>query len=199
MSTYTKAAGEFTLDSYRGSPLRAKIAYAEALLGWAETWLKNSHDMEGQAPFEGLAHAKRLRRMAHRIEVFFEEAAIAQLYHQEKAYAVGEGYTAVLRPPQERRGWDHAGVMTALIDAVTEQMTARHPSIPRRAAQQMITEAMWTVHKVGRIDWRSTDLREFGVDPDDFSTHTEVPARIDLRGDASYVRARTANRKVHLP
>lgn len=188
----------FTLWSYKDSMIRKKLAYTEALLGLVQSWLDNTHDMDGDASFDGLAHAKRIRRIAARIEDTFEEAAIAQMYHDDAAYKIGDGYTAVLRPGQDRRGWDNEAVMASLIDSTVEHMGHRFPFVPSKVLRAIVTEAMWAVHKAGRVEWRSTDLRDHGVDPDEHSRHVTTKASIDLRGDASYIR-RTKNRKRNLP
>ena len=84
----------FTLWSYKDSMIRKKLAYTEALLGLVQSWLDNTHDMDGDASFDGLAHAKRIRRIAARIEDTFEEAAIAQMCRQLLA-AGGEQVTVI--------------------------------------------------------------------------------------------------------
>lgn len=190
MHTSTHAGAE----PYSATALKHHLAHAEAHLKKAQALLEVTDDFAGDAPFDGLAHAKRLRRLSARIERLFTDAAIAQMHHDRKAYHVGRGYTAVLRPGEERRGWRDDEVMADLIAATVDRALARHPYLPPKAAKALLTEAMWTVYKAGRITWRSTSLRELGLDPDDYSHHAPTSPSLDMRGVSTHAPA-TPTRK----
>lgn len=188
-----------SLDRYKGSLVRMKMEYVAALLRWAINWLNGIQDMAPEAAFEGLAHAKKVRRLASLIEDVFEEAAIAEMYHQDLREYDGDGFRAVLRPGRDRKMWRHDAVMTDLVDQTCERMAERFPYVPQKVLTAVVTEAMWQVHKVGRIEWRSTDLRHAGVDPDKHSRRTQERPTIDLRGPASYATTKKRPRGVHSP
>lgn len=185
-----------SLDSYRESVTRAKMTYVAALLRWVSAWLAEVQDMTLDAALDGLAHAKQVRRYAYAVEKVFEEAAIAEMHHAGQVMHVGEGYTAVMRPGGDRKGWKHDQVMTSLIDQTCQRMSERFPYLPPEALRAVVTESMWQVHKTGRIEWRSTDLRRNGVDPDEHSTRTPEAPTIDLRGEASYINVHRRPRGV---
>lgn len=184
----------FTLTSYASSFVRKRLSQAESALREAHDWLSATDDVDGDSALTGLAHAKRVRRLATRVERAFEEAAIAQMHHDAKAYHVGDGFTAVLRPAHDRRDWKHADVMDDLVDVVIAKMAARYPAVAPSTVKNIVTEAMWDVHRAGRIEWRSTDLREFGLDPDDYSRTVSAPASLDMRGTQTHARVRPARK-----
>lgn len=183
------------LESYKASVLRTKMAYVHALLKWVAAYLGEVQDMEGGAAFDGLAHAKKIRRTAWGIEKTFEEAAIAEMFHAGTPIHEGDGYTAVMRPGQDRKGWKHPNVMQALIESTYQRMAERFPYVPEGILRAIVTESMWQVHKTGRIEWRSTDLRRAGIDPDAYSTKTPESPTIDLRGPASYADTPSTRRR----
>ena len=184
------------LSTYNGTYLRAKMEGVHLLLKWAVRWLADVQDMDMKASLEGLAHAKQIRRTAAALERTFEEAALAEMFHTDQAIHIGDGYTAVMRNGKARKGWRHDQVMAALIDTAVEQMHGKYPYVPEKLLASIVTEAMWRVHKAGRVEWRSTDLRAAGVDPDEFSTSTEDAPTIDLRGEASYATVKPRPRGV---
>lgn len=184
------------LTDYKNSVLRTKMAYVAALLRWASTWLAEVQDMTLDSAFEGLAHAKKVRRLASAVEKSFEEAAMAEMYHAGQPYYLGDGFTAVLRPGSDRKGWQHEKVMRALIERHVEKMQDRFPYVAESTLRAIVTESMWEVHKAGRIEWRSTDLRRAGVDPDLYSRRTEETPSIDMRGEATYVSPKRRPRGV---
>lgn len=180
----------FALTSYAASLLRKRFSQAESALKEAHAWIGNMQDSEGEAVFVALAHIKRVRRLSARVERSLEEAAIAQMHHDGQVYRVGDGYTAVLRPAQERRGWNNQAVMHDLEEAIIEKLTASNPAVPRSAVRAIAREALWSVHRAGRIEWRSTSLRDMGLDPDTYSTHVSVPESIDMRGTTTHAKTR---------
>lgn len=184
------------LIDYKNSVLRAKMAYVAALLRWASNWLAEVQDLSLEAAFEGLAHAKQVRRLASAVEKSFEEAAMAEMFHAEQPYYLGDGFTAVLRPGSDRKAWQHEKVMTALIEQHVEKMQDRFPYVPESTLRAVVTESMWEVHKAGRVEWRSTDLRRAGVDPDLYSKRTNEAPSIDMRGQATYVNPKRRPRGV---
>lgn len=184
------------LSSYKESILRAKMEYVHRLLRWAVKWLAEVQDMNMDTAFDGLAHAKKVRRTASAVERTFEEAALAEMFHSGQSIHVGNEYTAVLRSGRDRKGWKHDEVMTALIEATVERMQERFSYVPEKVLRAIVTESMWQVHKTGRVEWRSTDLRALGIDPDDYSTRTKERPTIDLRGEASYASVRPRPRGV---
>ena len=175
-----------SLDRYSGSILRMKMDYVAALLRWAHNWLNGVQDIPAAAAFEGLAHAKKVRRLAATIEDTFEEAAIAEMHHQDAYEYCADGITAVLRPGADRKRWKHDAVMDALVHKTCGRLVDRFPYIPSETLNAIVVEAMWSVHKAGRVEWRSSDLRRAGIDPDRYSHRTSEKPTIDLRGNASY-------------
>lgn len=178
------------LREFRGTVLHLKMEYAGALLRWALNWLNEVQDMSLQATFDGLAKAKSVRRTAASLEKAFEEAALAEMFHAGQSWYVGPDYEAIMRPGRDRKAWKHSKVMESLIDANVERMKERFPYVEERLLRTLVTESMWEVYKHGRIEWRSTDLRASGLDPDDFSQKTSEKPTIDLRGKASHSQAR---------
>lgn len=176
------------LESFKASYLRLKLDYIQALLRWCQHWLNEVQDMSRDAAFDGLATAKRTRRLASSVEKTFEDIAIAAMYQDGEAIHQGDGYMAILRTGTERKAWKHAEVMTALVDATVQVMIDRHPYVPEKIMRAIVTESMWRVHKCGRVEWRATDLRSFGVDPDAYSTKSRDEPSLDLRGEASYTQ-----------
>lgn len=149
-------------------------------------WLNEVQEMTPEAAFDGLAHAKKIRRTAKSIERTFEEAALAEMFHAGATSYTGTDYQAVIQRGRDRKNWKHPDVMDALIEANIERMQERFPYVPADLLRTLVTEAMWEVHKHGRIDWRSTDLRKSGINPDEFSERTQERPSIDLRGAGSY-------------
>lgn len=174
------------LERYRQSALHRKMEFAHALLRWAMNWLNEVQEMTPEAAFDGLAHAKKIRRTAKSIEKTFEEAALAEMFHAGATRYVGNDYEATMQPGNDRKNWKHPDVMEALIEANINRMQERFPYVPETLLKALITESMWEVHKHGRIAWRSTDLRKSGIDPDEFSERTRENPTIELRGAASY-------------
>lgn len=174
------------LERYRESALHRKMEFAHAILRWAMNWLNEVQEMTPDAAFDGLAHAKKIRRTAKSIEKTFEEAALAEMFHAGTTRHKGKDYEAVMQTGRDRKNWKHPDVMDALIEANIERMQGRFPYVPQDLLRTLVTESMWEVHKHGRIDWRSTDLRKSGIDPDDFSERTQERPTIDLRGAGSY-------------
>lgn len=175
-----------SFQAYRGSVLRMKTQYAIALVKWCLNWLDEVQEMSLPAALDGLAHAKRLRRFAATLERLFEDAAIAEMTYAQVDNFDADGYTATLRPGTSRRGWRNDEVMQELIEQQVRREAKRFPGVDRRALRAIVTESMWAVHKAGRIEWRSTDLRRAGIDPSEFSDITAGRASIDLRGPAAY-------------
>lgn len=174
------------LEKYQGSILHRKMEFVHALLRWAVNWLNEVQEMTTESAFDGLAHAKQIRRTASSIEKTFEEAALAEMFHAGQSLYTGKDYQAIMRPGNDRKGWKHSQVMEALIDSNIKRMQERFPYVPESLLRALVTESMWEVHKHGRIEWRSTDLRKSGIDPNDFSSRTQERPTIDLRGKGSY-------------
>lgn len=174
------------LERYRESALHRKMDFVHAILRWAMNWLNEVQEMTPEAAFDGLAQAKRIRRTAKGIEKTFEEAALAEMFHAGATTYTGRDYQAVMQTGRDRKNWKHPDVMDALIAANVERMQERFPYVPADLVRTLVTESMWEVHKHGRIDWRSTDLRKSGINPDDFSERTQERPTIDLRGEGSY-------------
>lgn len=174
------------LSDFKASVVGMKLAYVAALLRWTSKWLAEVQDMSMDAAFDGLAQAKQIRRLASSVEKTFEEAAMAEMFHNAQSYHVGKDYLAFLRPGTSRKGWKHPQVMEALIEQTCARMQERFPYVPESTLQAIVTESMWQVHKVGRVEWRSTDLRKNGVDPNLYSTRSIEDPSIDLRGEGSY-------------
>lgn len=166
--------------------IKKRMTHALLLIQDASRRLDEVQDTTLEASLDGLALAKKLRRTAWGLEKRFEDAATAEMYHTGEPIHAGDDYVAVLRPGSDRKGWKHPEVMKALIETTVETMTERFPYLPESSVQAIVTEAMWTVHRSGRIEWRSTDLRNMGVNPDLFSTKTVESPSIDLRGPGSY-------------
>lgn len=174
------------LERYRESALHRKMEFAHALLRWAVNWLNEVQEMTPDAAFDGLAHVKRIRRTASSVEKTFEEAALAEMFHAGETHYAGRDYQAIMRPGRDRKNWKHPEVMEALIEANIGRTQERFPYVPHSLLRAIVTESMWEVHKHGRIDWRSTDLRKSGINPDEFSEKTQERPTIDLRGSGSY-------------
>lgn len=174
------------LERYRESALHRKMEFAHAILRWSVNWLNEVQEMTPAAAFDGLAHAKRIRRTATSIEKTFEEAALAEMFHADATAYTGADYKAVMRSGRDRKNWKHPQVMEALIDANVTRMQDRFPYVPQELLRTLVTESMWEVHKHGRVEWRSTDLRRSGIDPDAFSERTQDRPTIELRGPGSY-------------
>lgn len=174
------------LERYRQSALHRKMEFAHALLRWAVNWLNEVQEMTPEAAFDGLAHAKKIRRTAKSIERTFEEAALAEMFHVGETRYVGSDYVATMQPGNDRKNWKHPDVMDALIEANISRMQDRFPYVPEDLLRALVTESMWEVHKHGRIAWRSTDLRKSGINPDEFSERTRENPTIELRGPGSY-------------
>lgn len=174
------------LETYRGTALRMKVQYAVALIRWSLNWLGEVQDMRLVAALDGLAHAKRLRRHAAVLERLFEDAAIAEMTFTGTEEVEADGYTAVLRSGGSRKNWRNDAVMQELIEQAVARERRRFPDVDARTLRRIVTESMWKVHQVGRIEWRSTDLRRHGIDPDEFSDTTPGRASVDLRGPAAY-------------
>lgn len=179
------------LEHYRGSILHRKMDFVHALLRWAVNWLNEVQEMTPEAAFDGLAQAKRIRRTAHGIEKTFEEAALAEMFHRGATHYTGRDYQAILRSGKDRKNWKHAEVMEALIESGVNRIQGRFPYVPDSLLRAVVTESMWEVHKHGRIEWRSTDLRKSGIDPNEFSVRTQEQPTIDLRGEGSYTTSAT--------
>lgn len=190
----TTSPEPFTMTRYASSFVRKRLSQAEAALKEAYAWLDNTDDFDGDSAFEGLAHIKRLRRLANRIEKTLEDGAIAQMHHYNQVYRIGDGYTAVLRPARERRGWDNAAVMADLEERVVEKVSSRNPAVAPSAVKAIVREAMWSVHKAGRIEWRSSDLRAIGLNPDSYSHHVSAPESLDMRGTRTHAQTRTSRK-----
>lgn len=174
------------LDDYPGSTLRGKIEFASALLRWALDYLTEVQDMTPQAAFDGLAHVKKARRLAKNVERWFEDAGIAEMYHQGIETYCGHGYTAELRSGNDRKDWDTAELAQELIEQRIDAAHQRFPDLSRRHLRAVVTEDVWTVLKAARPEWRSRALSDQGIDPNRYSTIIPGPARIELRGTASY-------------
>lgn len=174
------------LKRYRESILHRKMEFAHAILRWAVNWLNEVQEMTPEAAFDGLAHSKRIRRTASGIEKTFEEAALAEMFHAGETCYTGTDYRATMHLGRDRKNWKHPEVMEALIESNIERMRERFPYVPDDLLRTLVTEAMWEVHKHGRIDWRSTDLRRSGIDPNQFSERTQERPTIDLRGAGAY-------------
>lgn len=174
------------LERYRGSVLRQKMEFAHSILRWSMNWLNEVQEMTPEAAFDGLAHAKKIRRTAHSVEKTFEEIGLAEMFHAGETRYVGADYRATMQSGRDRKNWKHPEVMEALIEATTERMQGRFPYVPKELVSALVTESMWEVHKHGRVDWRSTDLRKSGIDPSEFSERTQERPSIDLRGEGSY-------------
>lgn len=174
------------LERYRESVLHRKMEFAHAVLRWAVNWLNEVQEMTPEAAFDGLAHAKRIRRTAKGIEKTFEEIALAEMFHADATSYTSSDYRAVMQTGRDRKNWKHPEVMDALIETNIEKMKERFPYVPDGLLRTLVTESMWEVHKHGRIDWRSTDLRKSGLNPDEFSERTQERPTIDLRGPGSY-------------
>lgn len=181
---------------YRATLLRIKLEYAHAIIRRCAAWLAEVQDMSPQAAFDGLAHLKRIRRTVKAIENTFEEAGIAEMHHQGTYAYRGEGYRAELCSGTDRKNWEHAGVMEELIDQTVAELHHKHPSVHEADLRSIVTAAIWTPHRMGRIQWRSTSLRQAGVDPDAYSETTRERPTIRLTGPASYATVKTRPRGV---
>lgn len=175
------------LNRYTDTRLRHRVEGAAVFLRWAKGWLDATQDMTLAGALDGLAHTKRVRRTARSLEGTFEEAAIALMLQQGVTHAEGAGYTADLHPGNERREWRSEALMSELVEQAVARAADRFPDLPRRQIRVMLTESMWGVYKAARLEWRSTALREIGVDPDEFTTTYPGAASIEVRGDATYV------------
>lgn len=187
MAASTAHTTDLDLVDYGASIIRRRVQYGVTLIRWAINHLANAQDVTLTAALEGLAHSKRLRRTAAALERAFEDAAIAAMYHQGVTTWAGRGYTAVLHKASERRGWRSEAIINELIDRHTARLAIRFPDVPERTIRRIATEATWSLYSLGRLEWRSTDLRKAGIDPDEFSVRVPVPASLDLRGEAAYV------------
>lgn len=185
-------------ERFNGSILQGGISRAGALIRWAIKWVDGAHDVDLDAAAEALAAAKQLRRTAAHLEKALEEAMIAEMFHTGEATYRGRDFAAVLRPGTDRSQWKNAEVMEALIESTFARFQKRFPGFPPGILRAVIAESMWEVHKRGRIEWRSTDLREAGIDPDDFSVRSIEKPTIEMRGAGTYypgAKTRGNNRK----
>ena len=178
------------LENYKASALKAKMQFAQALLQWSQRWIGEVMDFTPESALDALAHAKKVRRTASAVERSLEDAAIAELIHSGADHYSGPDYEAVLHPARERKRWKNDAVMEDLIDSTLERLSRRFPYVPRPVLGAIVRESMWEVHKNGRIEWRSTDLRRAGLDPDNYSQKVSDAASIDLHGPGVYPNPR---------
>ena len=135
------------LERYRESALHRKMEFAHAILRWAMNWLNEVQEMTPEAAFDGLAHAKKIRRTAKSIEKTLEEAALAEMFHAGATSYTGRDYRAVMQTGRDRKNWKHPEVMEALIAVNVERMQERFPYVPTDLIRTLVTESMWEVHK----------------------------------------------------
>lgn len=178
----------YQLKNYKGSIAHAKMAYVGALLRRIRAWIDNIDDFSIDAAADALADAKRIKAQAGALEAAVSEALMAAMHHEGRAFNVGSDYAVIMRPGTTQKNWDHAGVMQALIDSTSIRLQGRFPSVPEGVLEAIVTESMWQVHKVGSVKWRVGDLRDAGVEPDEFSEKVNAPPALDLRGEAVEVK-----------
>lgn len=175
-----------TLTRYKDTVLRAKMHYVMLLLRWVNAWLHDIQDMSVEAALDGLAHAKKIRRYASAVESSFTEAATAEMMFAGVAAYQGDGYTATLHTGTIRRGWKNTELVQEIIEREVDRQHQAMPDVALKDLRRIVTQTVWRMHGLGRMEWRSTDLRRLGIHPDDFSESTPGPASVDLRGEASY-------------
>ena len=176
------------MQNYKGSIGHAKMAYISALLRRIRAWIDQIDDFTIDAAADALADAKRVKAEASALEGALNEALMASMHHEGRAFNIGADYAVIMRPGGTQKNWDHAGVMQALIDTTYARLQERFPSVPEGVLHAIVTESMWQVHKTGSVKWRVGDLREAGVDPDQFSEKVDSSPTVDLRGDAVEVK-----------
>src|SRR5699024_9745151 len=96
---------------------------------------------------------------------------------------------------RERKNWKHTQVVRDLVDKRCEQASRQFPTVPKKMLRAIIEPSVWLVPKAARVEWRSTDLRDAELDPDDYSRVDHERPTIDLRGSRSYPNRRRNARR----
>lgn len=179
------------IDNYRDSPLRGAINNATARMKWVAAYLNDVDTIPVASALEGLAAIKQLRRWVRNIEQTFTLAATAEMAETGTEEYTGtnddgEAFTVHLRESSWRTGWNHDSLINELTDRYVETATIRHPDLSPETIRRISIEAISHLTGAGRIEWRSTVLRELGINPDEFSTRHSNGPSVDLRGDAAY-------------
>lgn len=186
------------IEDYGASPVRGKINTALNQIKWVLAYMHDVQEVKLPAALQMLAAAKQLRRYASTLERGIDEAAIAEMQMSETDIFAGEGFDAVLHSDGDRKEWQDESIVNELADRFIVRNRDRFSSVSGRDLRRIVQASMNELMTAGRISWRSTSLREKGVDPDEFSVKTPKGMSLELTGEASYVESNYARaRELH--
>lgn len=175
------------ITEYAATPVARHVTQATDRIKWCLSYLHDVQEMSPQSALDGLAAAKKLRRYANALENTFATAAEAEMLQGGVAAHEGDGYTAVLHTDSNRKDWRTDSLVNEVADRHLAVTKKTYPDIPASAQRRLILGSMAQLAKAGRIEWRSTALRDMGIDPDEFSRKDRgTRASIEMRGQATY-------------
>lgn len=170
------------------TPVKGRIANAQAQIRWCLGFLHDVQQMSPTAALDGLALAKKLRRYAAALERTFQSAAEAEMQSSGTRELQGDGFIGVLHTDGPRRDWRSESLVNEVADRYIADVRRAHPELPPAMVRKIALGAMNKLAEAGRIEWRSTSLREMGVDPDEFSRkEANTRMSVEMRGEAVYV------------
>lgn len=180
------------IEDYGTSPVRGKVNTALNQIKWVLLYLHDVQEVRLPAALQMLAAAKQLRRYAHALEKTVDEAAVAEMQMSDTHHFAGEGFEATLRSGGTRKEWQHESLVNELADRFVTTNRDRFSSVSARDLRRIVQGSMNSLMAAGRVEWRSTSLREMGVDPDEFSVKPLGGLSVELTGEASYVESEHA-------
>ena len=187
------------IEDYGPSPVRAKINTALNQIKWVLIYMHDVQEVKLPAALQALAAAKQLRRYASALERTFDEAAVAEMQMSGVQHFAGEGFEAVLHTGGDRKEWQHESIVNELADRFIVTNRDRFSDVSGRDLRRIVQASMNELVSAGRVEWRSTSLREKGVDPDEFSVKTPGSLSVQLTGEASYVEDGYVAKKREVP
>lgn len=175
-----------TIEDYGSSSIRGKINNALNQIKWVMGYMHDVQEIKLPAALQALAAAKQLRRYAYGMERLFDEAAVAEMQMSDTNHFAGEGFEATLHSGGDRKAWQHDSIVNELADRFIATNRDRFAEVSGRDLRRIVQASMNELMSAGRIEWRSTSLRDKNIDPDDFSIKTHGALSVELTGEASY-------------
>jgi hypothetical protein len=175
-----------SIEDFATSEFKPRLDYVIGITTWMREYLGGIDDVATSSALDGLAHVKKARRTLNALERLFEEAAIAGMLNDGATQVAGKGYEAVLHSGDSRKEWRSQDLAGALVNTLSGFQRRRHPDIDASKVDAIVTETAWNLLTAGRMEWRTSKLPRYGIDPNDYCKREPGMATIEIKGDATY-------------
>jgi len=143
-------------------------------------------DMTADHAARLLAHVKKTRRSIGGLERLVEDLTIASMASEGLQRIVGPDFTATLHEGGSRKEWRSQDLAGEVVARLARIQAKRHPSVNASTVRHIVSETVWNLLAVGRIEWRSRRLASLQLNADDYSKKEPGVASIEVRGAGSY-------------